>query len=224
MRYLVLLLALAPMVCSSQETSNLVGASVRTRPKYDGSNERTVDLIPNLRYYRGPWFGRTTQGMLEGGARVQFGPFHAGAQLAYEAGPQDGDPGVSAGAHLEWDGRLGPAPVDVLLRVRQQLDSDHGALADLRSNVGVYRGQGFAAGVYAQATWANRKYFEAYYGARESGLAYAALGAFGGYDLAERWLLVANVEARRLSDQAMKGSFVARRTGTYAYAGFAYRF
>ena len=219
----LLLLLLLPTLAWAQET-NFIGASVRTRPKFDGSSERRVDLIPNLRYYGGPWFARTTQGMLEGGARVQLGAFHAGAQLAYEAGPLDGDAGASAGAHLEWDGTLGPAPVDVLLRVRQHLDTDHGAQVDLRSNAGVYRGHGFVAGVYAQATWGNEKYFEAYYGVRDSGLVFASLGAFGSYDLTERWLLVANVEGRRLFDEAMKGLLSTRRTGTYAYAGLAYRF
>jgi outer membrane scaffolding protein for murein synthesis (MipA/OmpV family) len=224
MRYILLFLALVPVIGFCQET-NLIGASVRTRPKFDGSSERTVDLIPNLRYYGGPWFARTTQGALEAGARTALGSaFHLGAQLGYEQGPQDRDPGASAGAHLEWDGMLGPAPVDALLRVRQHLDTDRGAQMDLRSNLGVYKGHGFIAGLFAQATWGNEKYFESYYGVRESGLVFASLGAWGGYDLTQRWLLVANVEGRRLSDEAMRGPLSTHRTGTSAYAGVAYRF
>lgn len=223
MKRALLLLALVPVVCLSEE-SNFIGASVRTRPEFDGSPERKVDLIPNLRFYRGPWFARTTQGMLEGGARIQLGAFHAGAQVGYEQGPRDGDPGASAGAHLEWDGALGPMPVDAILRVRQHLESDHGAQVDLRGNAGVYKGHGFLAGLFAQATWGNEKYFDSYYGLRDSGLVYTSLGAWGGYELSPRWLLVANVEGRRLSDEAMRSPFVTRRTGTYAYTGAAYRF
>ena len=224
MRSLVYLLALIPALCVGQEERNFIGASVRTRPEFDGSAERKVDVIPNLRFYDGPWLARTTQGMLEGGVRAAFGAFHAGAQVAYEQGPRDGDPGASVGAHLEWDGTLGPMPVDALLRVRQHVDSDHGAQVDLRSNAGFYRGHGFVAGGYLQATWGSEKYFESYYAVRESGLVFASLGLWGGYDLTGRWLLVANVEGRRLSDEAMRSPFAVRRTGTYAYAGVAYRF
>ena len=223
MRRLLLLLALGPAISFAQET-NFIGASVRTRPEFDGSPERKIDIIPNLRFYDGPWLARTTQGMLEAGARVQLGAFHAGAQVAYEQGPRDGDPGASVGAHLEWDGALGPMPVDALLRVRQHLDSDHGAQVDLRSNAGFYKGHGFTAGGYVQATWGNEKYFESYYGVRDSGLVFTSLGLWGGYDLTERWLLVANLEGRRLTDEAIKSPFVSRRTGTYAYTGVAYRF
>jgi len=223
MRTLLLLLALGPAISLAQET-NFIGASVRTRPEFDGSSERKIDIIPNLRFYDGPWLARTTQGMLEAGARVQLGAFHAGAQVAYEQGPRDGDPGASVGAHLEWDGALGPMPVDALLRVRQHLDSDHGAQVDLRSNAGFYKGHGFTAGGYVQATWGNEKYFESYYGVRDSGLVFTSLGLWGGYDLTERWLLVANLEGRRLTDEAIKSPFVSRRTGTYAYTGVAYRF
>jgi outer membrane scaffolding protein for murein synthesis (MipA/OmpV family) len=218
-----LLLALIPTISFAQET-NFIGASVRTRPEFDGSSERKVDVIPNLRFYQGPWLARTTQGMLEGGVRAAFGAFHAGAQVAYEQGPRDGDPGASVGAHVEWDGRLGPAPVDALLRVRQHLDTGHGAQVDLRSNAGLYKGHDFTAGVYVQATWGSEKYFESYYAVRESGLVFTSLGLWGGYDLTERWLLVANLEGRRLSDDAMRSPFAERRTGTYAYTGFAYRF
>jgi outer membrane scaffolding protein for murein synthesis (MipA/OmpV family) len=225
MRLVALVLLLASTAAFAQEERNFIGASVRTRPEFDGSSERKVDVIPNLRFYDGPWFARTTQGALEGGVRMALGSaFHLGAQVGYEQGPQDGDPGASVGAHLEWDGKLGPAPVDAILRVRQHLDSDHGQQVDLRSNAGLYRGHGFIAGVFAQATWGNEKYFESYYGVRESGLVFTSLGAWGGYDLTERWLLVGNLEGRRLSDEAMRGPVATRRTGTYAYVGAAYRF
>ena len=224
LRFILALMLPVSGAALAQEESNFIGASIRTRPEFDGSPERKVDLIPNLRFYDGPWLARTTQGMLEGGVRAAFGAFHAGAQVAYEQGPRDGDPGASIGAHLEWDGALGPMPVDALLRVRQHLDTDHGAQVDLRSNAGFYKGHGFTAGGYVQATWGNEKYFESYYGVRDSGLVFTSLGFWGGYDLTDRWLLVANIEDRRLSDEAMQSPFVSKRTGTYAYAGFAYRF
>lgn len=215
---------LLPTLAWGQLESNFIGASIRTRPEFDGSSERKIDVIPNLRFVDGPWLARTTQGVLEGGVRAAFGAFHAGAQVAYEQGPRDGDPGASIGAHLEWDGALGPMPVDALLRVRQHIDTDHGMQVDLRSNAGFYRGHGFTAGGYVQATWGNEKYFESYYAVRESGLVFTSLGVWGAYDLTARWFLVANIEGRRLSDEAMQSPFAARRTGTYAYTGFAYRF
>src|SRR5205814_8346376 len=61
-------------ISAAAEDYTLLGAGVRTRPDYDGSSSRTVDLIPVVRYYGKPWFTRTTQGMLEGGARYEFSP------------------------------------------------------------------------------------------------------------------------------------------------------
>src|SRR5574338_409006 len=65
-----------------------------------------------LRYFGERWFAPTTQGILEGAARWNVNPgFALGAQLAYEQGPNDEDPGASVGAHAEWEGKLGPSPV-----------------------------------------------------------------------------------------------------------------
>src|SRR5437868_2297687 len=101
--FLFLVLAL-PIVAAAQDDYTLLGGGLRTRPKFDGSSDRTVDLIPVVRYYGRPWFARTTQGILEGGARWNLGPgLDVGAQLAYEQGPQDHNPGASVGVHAEWD-------------------------------------------------------------------------------------------------------------------------
>jgi outer membrane scaffolding protein for murein synthesis (MipA/OmpV family) len=198
---------------------------VRSRPEFDGFSERKVDLVPVLRYYGQPWFARTTQGILEGGARWSVGEGTVlGAQLAYEQGPRDKDPGASIGAHAEWDGRLGRMPLDALLRVRQHLDTERGLQADLRLTAGVYEGHGAAAGVFAQVTYANEDYYRSYYDVDESGVVYGALGVLASYDLSRRWLLVGSVERRRLTDHAMRSPLAEQRSASYATLGLAYRF
>src|SRR5262245_2928398 len=88
----VLLLALAlPLTAFAQspelDDPILLGAGLRTRPAYDGSASRVVDVVPAVRYYGSVLFARTTQGILEGGARYHVTPGLAiGAQLAYQAG------------------------------------------------------------------------------------------------------------------------------------------
>jgi outer membrane scaffolding protein for murein synthesis (MipA/OmpV family) len=218
-------LLLPPALAAAQDDYTLLGAGLRTRPEFDGSKSRTVDLIPVVRYYGQPWFARTTQGILEGGARwnVRRG-FDAGVQLAYEQGPRDHDPGASLGVHLEFDRNLGPVPVNGLVRVRQHLDTDRGIAADTRVTGGIYGAHGVKAGAFAQATWASGKNFQAYYGVRDSGLLSPSLGLLASYDLAARWVLVGSVEARRVSDDAARSPIVERRSGYYASAGLAYRF
>ncbi len=225
MKAILLVLALLPLTATADEDYTLIGLGVRTRPEFDGSNSRTVDVVPYLRYYGKTLFARTTQGILEGGARANIGAdFYAGVQLAYEAGPRDGDPGASIGAHLERDVKLGPVPLFFLGRVRKHLDSDHGTQADLRVTMGIYGKDRVQAGVYAQATWANAKFTEAYYGIDEPGLLYTALGFLGSYDLSKSWSLVGGVDARWLSSDMLRSPFVERRTGYYANAGVGYRF
>lgn len=217
-----MVLAVSPAVHASEA---LIGAGVRHRPVYDGAHAQTTDLIPVLRYYGRPWFTRTTQGMLEGGVRASLAPgVDTGLQLAYEQGPRDGDPGASFGAHLEWDTRLGPAPVNALFRLRRQLDSDKGTQADARLTAGVYEGHGLAAGIFVQATWADGRHFQAYYAVPESGLLFTSLGILGSYDVSSKWLALASLEARRLSDPAARSPFVQERSGYYFSAGLAYRF
>jgi MltA-interacting protein MipA len=144
-----------PFIASAQSASSdyvLLGAGVRSRPAYDGSASQVTELIPVVRYYGAPWFARTTQGILEGGARFNLGNGLAlGAQIAYEPGREssessflrdnnvpDLDPGASFGLHVEWDGRLGPSPVNLLARLRQHFDEDRGAQVDGRFTAGIY--------------------------------------------------------------------------------------
>ena len=225
-----------------EEEHTLIGAGIRSRPAYDGSASQTTDLIPVLSYYGKTLFARTTQGILEGGARAEVSPGLAlGVQLAYEEGRKrresaflrdrgvpDLDPGASYGVHAEWDAKLGPAPINVLGRLRQNADSDRGGQADLRLTVGVYEGHGVQAGVFTQATWANRKSNRAFYGQPgfdpQGGLLFTSLGALASYDLARHWLLVGSVEGRRLQGDAARSPLTERRSNTYASAGIAYRF
>lgn len=227
MRLALVLLLLVPLVAlaDDEDDATFIGAGLYSRPKYDGSSDRRVDPIPQIRYYGQPLFMRTTQGILEGGARWKIGRgTAAGAQVAYESGPLDHHPGASIGGHLELDRNLGPAPLNMLLRLRQFLDNGSGLELDARATLGVYEGYGFAAGIYGQATWANQKSFDAYYAVHDSGLLFTSIGALGSYDLSHRWLLLGSVEERRLGDAAMASPFVQRRSSPYASLGLAYRF
>src|SRR5213083_807172 len=173
------LLPIVPLAARAQSAPPdyaYVGAGVRTRPAYDGSAAQRTDLIPTVRYYGKPWFARTTQGILEGGARTELARgLNVGAQLAYEGGRlasesdflrsnnvPDINPGASVGLHVEWDQKLGPVPVTLLARGRHFIDSDRGAQADLRLTAIVFGGG--AVAVFIQGTWANSKSSQSFYG------------------------------------------------------------
>ncbi len=222
---LIVLLALPALALAQDDDETWLGAGLYTRPKFDGSSERWLEPIPVVRYYGSPWFARTVQGMLEGGARWKVGKdVAAGAQLAYEDGPLGHHPGASLGAHVEADRTLGPAPLNLLVRLRQFLDNGRGRELDLRATIGVYEGHGFTAGLFAQATWASEKSLEAYYAVKDSGLLFTSLGALGGYTLSRRWLLLASAEQHRLGDAALRSPLVERRTNAYGSLSLAYRF
>ena len=175
-----LLLALLPLAAVGGRRLHADRRRRAHPPEFDGSNSRVVDVVPYLRYYGKTLFVRTTQGILEGGARMNIGQeFYAGAQLAYEAGPRDGDPSASLGASLEKDLKLGPVPFFFLGRVRKHVDTDHGTQADFRVTMGIYGEDRVQAGIYGQATWASSQFTQAYYGIDEPGLLYTALGFLG---------------------------------------------
>jgi outer membrane scaffolding protein for murein synthesis (MipA/OmpV family) len=225
-KYGALLLGMVvPLGAVAQET--LLGAAVRTRPAYDGSATQRTDVVPVVRYYGRPWFARTTQGILEAGARTELAPgFHAGAQLAYEPGRDDPklNAGVSAGLHLEWDGSLGPLPLTFVLRARQHLDADRGGQADLRVTAGVLARGGLLAGVFAQATWGSENAVQSMYGPPNSGLLFTSAGLLGSFELSRQWLLVGSVERRRLYDEVASSALAEHRSNSHASAGLAYRF
>ena len=150
----------------------------------------------------------------------------AGAQLAYEGGNDrtDVDPGASVGVHLEWDTRVGPAPVNVLGRVRQHLDSDLGTQFDLRAGVGVYGSGALKAWVFGQATWATDEWVRSYYTTGDGGLLFTTAGVEGVYDLSRHWVVLASVSLRRLHGDAASSPITEDKTNYYASAGVAYRF
>jgi outer membrane protein len=257
LRRLLVALLLAPLGAQAQmileDDYTLLGAAVRTRPAYDGSLSQITDLVPVVRYYGQPLFARTTQGILEGGLHWQLGSgVSGGFQLSYDEGRESSesaflvennftdnvDPGASLGAHLEWDGKLGPAPVGVLLRYRQSLESGRGAQVDMRFNVGVYGSAGATLVVFTETTWGSADSNNTYYGVTPaqsaasgfavyqpgSGLKHVSLGLIGGYDLARHWTLVASVQQRWLQGDVAKSPLADCRQNTYANAGIAYRF
>ena len=230
----------------------LLGAGVRTRPAYDGSSSQTTDLIPLVRYYGHPWFARTTQGILEGGARTRVATgLDVGVQLAYEEGREssesdflssrnfpDIDPDLSVGVHAEYERNFGRMPVGLLLRYRQSMDSDRGAQADIRMNAGVFESGSFVAVVFLQATWASERSNRFYYGisgqqSTSTGLAAyspgggwlsTSAGLIAGADLSSTWVLLGSVTWKHLQGDASRSPIVERSTNIYANAGVAYRF
>lgn len=226
MRSLLFGLLLAPLTAAAiDDEPRFIGGGLYSRPKFDGSSKRNLDPIPAVHYMGQRWFARTTEGILEGGARWAAGESAAiGIQAAYEQGPLDRHPGMSLGVHADLEGKLGPAPIYSVFRLRQFLNNGSGWEADARITVGVYEGRGLSAAIYGQATWANEKIFNNYYAVNDSGLLFSSLGLLGGYDLGDRWLLLFNVEQRRLGDAAMPSSHVERRASTYASLSLAYKF
>ena len=215
-----------------------IGAGVRTRPAYDGSAAQRIDLIPTVRYYGKPWFARTTEGILEGGVRMALArDLVIGAQLAYEGGRlasesdflrsnnvPDIKPGASVGLHVEWDQKLGPVPVTLLARGRHFIDSDRGAQADVRLTAGVYASGTITAAVFIQGTWADSKSNQSFYGIAGSGPLFATGGLLWGVDLSREWIVVGNLEARRLHGDAARSPLAERTSNHYASASLAYRF
>ena len=236
------------------ELSNdsLLGPGLRSRPAYDGSASQRIEVVPVVRYFGQPWFARSTQGVLEGGARMELAPgLHAGAQLAHEPGRQPTESdflksrnvsginhGASVGVHLEWDHKFGPVPITLLARARQHTDFDRGAQADLRLSAGVYRSGRVAAGIFTQVTWANAKSAGSFYGITPPQSAATGLPAFGAgsgwlfgsvgllwsVDLTPDWIVVGSMEARRLQGDAARSPLAERASNYYLSAGIAYHF
>ncbi|MBE0612062.1 MAG: MipA/OmpV family protein [Burkholderiales bacterium] len=230
----------------------MFGPGLRIRPAYDGSASRRTELVPIVRYYGQPWFLRSTQGVLEGGARFELAPgLHAGAQLAYEPGRKTSesaflqerglsnvDLGASVGVHLEWDHKFGRMPIALLARVRRHTDSDRGTQADLRLSAGIFQSGRFAAGVFAQTTWANAESTGSFYDITPqqsaatglpafnagSGLLFSSFGLLWSAELSRHWIAVGNIESRHLHGDAARSPLAERDSNYYASAGVAYRF
>ena len=226
MRCLCLVLLLAPLTAAAiGDDVQFIGAGVYSHPKFDGSSIRHNDPIPQISYTGDRWFARTTEGILEGGARWSIGrSASVGMQAAYEEGPRGEHPGASLGIHAELEGQIGPAPLSSVFRLRQFMSNGNGWEADARVNLGVYQGHGLGLALYAQATWANEKIFNNYYAVNDSGLLFTALGFWGGYAITPKWLFLFSAEERRLGDVAAPSPYVERRQGAYGSLGLAYRF
>ena len=249
---LVVSIMAAPFAFAELTNGGLIAPGVRSRPAYDGSDDQRTELVPVIRYFGQPWFVRSTQGVLEGGARMLLAPgLHLGAQVAYEPGRRSResdflrsrgvtsiDRGASLGAHLEWDTKVGRAPITVLARARQNVDSDEGAQADVRVSVGVFESGRVAAGLFTQATWASEKSTRTLYGVTPQqstakglriyepggGLLFTSFGLLWSVDLTRDWAIVGSVEARHLRGDAESSPLVERSTNGYVSAGVAYRF
>lgn len=244
---------ITPLTVLAELTNNsLLGPGLRSRPAYTGSASQNIELVPVVRYFGQPWFVRSTQGVLEGGARVELVPdLYAGAQLAYESGRQtkdsdflkrhhlpDVDRSASLGLHVEWDHKLGPMPITLLARTRQHTDSDQGAQADMRFSAGIFQRGPIAAGVFTQATWANAKSANSFYGITSqqsattglpaynagSGWIYSSVGVLWSIDLSKDWVVVGNLESRHLHEDAERSPLVEHKSNYYASAGVAYHF
>jgi outer membrane scaffolding protein for murein synthesis (MipA/OmpV family) len=230
----------------------LFGAGLRSRPAYDGSGSQRIDLIPVVRFVDQIWFIRSTQGLLEGGARTEFAPnLYQGIQLAYEPGRKTSEsdfledhavsnvePGVSIGAHLEWDHKLGPVPITLLGRVRQNVESGRGAQIDGRFNAGVYSYKRFAAALFTQVTWGDANATGSIYDITRqqsatadlptfnagSGLLYKSLGLLWSLDISRHWVAVGSLESRRLDGDASRSPLAEDTSNYYASAGLAYHF
>jgi outer membrane scaffolding protein for murein synthesis (MipA/OmpV family) len=246
-------LALIAPAVSIAELSNdaLIGPGLRSRPAYDGSASQRTELVPVIRYFGERWFVRSTQGVLEGGWRLELTPgLHAGAQLAYEPGRLAGESallashavadikrGASVGAHLEWDHSLGPVPITLLARVRKHTDSDLGVQGDLRLSAGVFHSGPVSAGVFTQGTWADARSVNALYGitpqqsaitglptfGARGGNLFASVGLLGSVDLGTRWALVGSYEVRRLRGDAAASPLAERTSNHLLSAGIAWR-
>jgi MipA family protein len=249
---LALSMGIAAAAHAELTDATLVGAGLRSRPAYDGSDSQKLEAVPVLRYLGEPWFVRSTQGPLEGGVRFELATgLHAGAQLAYEPGRSTSESdflarhdvasirrGASLGVQLEWDHRFGPMPVTLLMRVRRQTDADLGTQADLRLSVGIFHGGPVSAGLFTQAIWANATSTRARYAvtsqqSTETGLAAfdagsgwlsTSAGLIGSIDLSRDWIVVGSFEGRRLLGDAARSPLAERRTNHYLSLGIARRF
>lgn len=236
----------------SADDERYIGVGGRARPAYEGADSSRGDVIPYLRLYGDHFFARTTQGILEGGWRTKpFGGIVFGAQLAYEEGRitddsaflrehdfEDLDPSGSLGLHAEGDWKIGPMPLNALLRYRHDLDSDNGAQADLRVTAGVLDWRGIRAGLFGQLTWSDDGSMQRYFGiapqqAAATGLPVYGAGAgmrmveaglIGDIDISEHWIGLWGINVRRLQGDAQDSPITLDKTNWYANAGIAYRF
>jgi outer membrane scaffolding protein for murein synthesis (MipA/OmpV family) len=124
----------------------------------------------------------------------------------------------------------------LLARVRQLFD-DRGAQADLRYTVGIFGKGPVSAALFFQGTWASAKSNQSFYGvtpevstssglpayAPGGGLLYTTGGVLYGIDIGKTWMIIGNLEARRLQGAAARSPLVEQPTSFYASASLAYK-
>jgi len=225
MKRMALVLLLLPIGAWADDDPSLLGAAIRTRPAYDGSRSQRTDLVPLVSYYGSPWFVRSTQGVLEGGARVEVAKGAIlGAQVAYEAGPRGEETQASLGVHAEFEGKVGPAPYLFVTRLRERFAGEGGRQVDLRLTVGVYKSGPLSAGIYGQTIWSSAGWTQDYYGVHDSGFLIGSLGVLGGYELGPRWVALGSAEVGRLTHMVAASPVVQQRSTFYASIGLARKF
>lgn len=250
------ILITSPGLAQADEPSSptLLGAAVISEPAYDGSRSTNLSVIPVLMYTTGPWFARTTEGILEGGIKKELiSDLNFGIQVAYEDGRErrdagflkahnvpNIDPSLSVGGFVQYEKDTGLVPIDILARYRKDIDSSRGDQLDLRVTAGIYGGEGkrFNAEVYAQSTWASSKAMQTYYGLTDaeamrtglpafkpgSGHLSNQIGLWGSYNLAPHWLLLGNVERHQLEGSARNSPLTEVRYNNYVSIGLAYEY
>jgi outer membrane scaffolding protein for murein synthesis (MipA/OmpV family) len=232
--------------------SNFIGAGGWLRPTYDGGNSHKIVAIPEIDYQHKQFFITTTQDIFEAGVKQTiFKGLTVGLQLANENGRDSNEStwlgshnvtslpsSVSWGGQMEFNNSIGPMPFWILARYRQNTNANFGAQEDLRISVGVYGGQQLQAGLFAQATWADKNSMERYYGitAQESsttGLAtftpdagrlYNSGGVIWEYDFSHIWKLVGSMEAHYLQAAVSNSPLVSTNVNYYASLGLVYAF
>lgn len=232
--------------------ADLLGASIRLRPAFDGADTRVVDAVPVFSFERRFGLLRSTQGLAEAALLLRPLPsLKVGALLALEEpadygevdalarrGLDDGDPSASIGPFVELDFRLGPVPLNALARWRQDLDADRGAQADLRLTIGFYGSARTRLGSFVQLTWADQDSMRFEYGvdgataartglsryAPSSGTRHLGFGLIGQHDLSSRWSLVGSVELRLLGDGPDDSPLSSESRVLRGTLGAAYRF
>jgi len=248
-----MLAAIAPSAARAElSNGSLLGAGARSRPAYDGSAAQRVEAVPVVRYFGETLFVRSTQGVVEAGARAELAPgLHAGVQAAYESGRQtqessflqshgvaDLGRGVSVGLHLEWDHSVGPVPITLLARLRTHTEASRGVQVDLRQSAGLFKGGRFSAGAFVQSTWADAWSADARFGTgiqrspltdlprfqADKGWLSAGAGLLGSVELSPAWVVVGSVEARRLQGSAARSPLAQRASNHYLSAGLARQF
>ena len=76
----------------------------------------------------------------------------------------NGTPGAPIGLHAEGEWKIGPMPVDALLRVRHDVDPHHGNQADVRVTTGILDWGRCHAGLYGQLAWGDDASTQRFFG------------------------------------------------------------